>query len=335
MNKHASKARVINRRQLVQGAAAAASSLMLGAGSALAQSADATIKLAVGFPPGGSGDLFARILADGLREELGGRAVVVENKPGGGGMTVATGFLRAPKDGTQLMLATGSTAISAPISRAKPPYNAVEDFQWIALLSNAPFVIAVNPTLPVHDLKGLIAYCKARPRKLSYGHAGLGTTVHLAAELFKDRAGIDVVDIAYAGSGPAITDTIAGNVQFILETSGTLLPHHKAGKLRIITVMADAREKIAPEIPTSREEGYDLIAGTCNLLAAPIGTPREIVEPIARAVNRVMLRPNVQERLAVLGITPITNSNPAQARAFVSGEVARWSAVVKKLGIAL
>ncbi len=326
---------LLNRRQLIQSAAAAASGIALGSGPAFAQSSDAPMRLAVGFPPGGAGDLFARILADGLREELGGRTVLVENKPGGGGLTVATGFLRAPKDGTQLMVATGSTAISAPISRAKPPYNAVEDFQWIALLSNAPFVIAVNPALPVTDLKGLVAYCKARPHNLSYGHAGLGTTVHLAAELFKDRAGIDVVDIAYAGSGPAITDTIAGNVQFIVETSGTLLPHHKSGKLRIISAMAEAREKIAPEIPTSREEGYDLIAGTCNLLAAPLGTPREIVEPIARAVNRVMLRPAIQERLAVLGIVPITNSNPAQARAFVTSEVARWSAVVKKLGIAL
>jgi tripartite-type tricarboxylate transporter receptor subunit TctC len=292
------------------------------------------IKIAVGFPPGGSGDLFARILADALREELN-RPVLVENKPGAGGLTVAVGFLRAPKDGTQLMLATGSTAVSAPISRAKPPYNPVEDFQWIAHLTNAPFVIAVNPALPVTDLKGLVAYAKARPNKLSYGHAGLGTTVHLAAELFKEQAGVDIADIAYAGSAGAITDTIAGTVHFIVETSGALLQHHKAGKLRIITTMAEAREKISPDIPTSREAGYDLLAGTSNLLAAPLGTPREVVEPIARAVGRVMERPAIQERLAALGIQPVTKSSPAQAQAYVAAEVARWSIVVKKLGIAL
>ena len=321
-----------NRRALIQMGAAALSSAALG--NLAAQSTDSPIRIAVGFPPGGSGDLFARILADALREELS-RPVLIENKPGAGGMTVAVGFLRAPKDGSQLMLATGSTAVSAPISRVKPPYNPVEDFQWIALLSNAPFVIAINPALPVTDLKGLVAYAKAHPNKLSYGHAGLGTTVHLAAELFKDRAGIDVADIAYAGSAGAITDTIAGNVHFIVETTGALQQHHKAGKLRIITTMAEAREKIAPDIPTSREAGYDLLAGTSNLLAAPLGTPREVIEPIAKAVGRVMDRPAIQERLAALGIQPVTKSSPAQAQAFVASEVARWSVVVKKLGIAL
>lgn len=322
------------RRALIRGGAAAVTTALLGNSAARAQSADSPIKLAVGFPPGGSGDLFARILADGLRDELN-RPVLVENKPGAGGLTVATGFLRAPKDGSQLMLATGSTAVAAPISRAKPPYNPVTDFQWLGLLSYAPFVIAVNPSLPVNNIKELVAYCKARPGKLSYGHAGLGTTVHLAAELFKDRAGIFVVDIPYAGSAPAITDTIAGNVHFIVETSGTLLPFHKAGKLRIVTTLAEAREKVTPEIQTAREAGYDLVAGTYNLLAAPAGTPREVIEPIARALTRVMEKPAIQEKLMQLGITPITQSDPAKARAYVASEIARWTPIVKKLKIAL
>lgn len=308
----------------------------LGAASLqpLVQAQEAVAHLYVGFPPGGSGDLFARILADGLREELK-RSVVVENRPGAGGMTVAINFMRSPKDGNHLMLATGSTAVAAPISRAKAPYNPVEDFQWISLLSNAPFVIAVNPQLPVRNLRELVAYCKERPGKLSYGHAGLGTTVHLAAELLKDRAGIDVKDIPYAGSAPAITDTIAGNVQFIVETSGTLMPHHKSGKLRIISVMADAREKISPDVPTAREEGLDLLAGTSNLLAVPLGTPAPVAEVLARATARMMERPAILEKMVGLGMTPIAGAGPAQARAFVSSEVARWSAVVKNLGIAL
>jgi tripartite-type tricarboxylate transporter receptor subunit TctC len=326
----------MNRSNLTRRTVTTAIAALVGgitSGLSLAQDS-IPIKIAIGFPPGGSGDLFARILADALREELN-RPVLIENKPGAGGLTVATGFLRAPKDGTQLMMATGSTAVSAPISRAKPPYNPVDDFQWIALLSHAPFVIAVNPNLPVNDLKSLVAYCKARPGKLSYGHAGLGTTVHLAAELFKERAGIFVVDIPYAGSAGAITDTIAGNVDFIVETSGTLLPHHRSGRMRIITTMAEAREKIAPEIPTAREDGYDLVAGTYNLLAAPQGTPRETLDPIARAVTRVMNRPAIQERLVQLGIQPITNSNPADARAYVAAEIARWTPIVKRLKIAL
>jgi len=321
----------LNRRQVI----GAAAGLGLGTSSAWAQIAsDATVRLFVGFPPGGSGDLFARILADALREEIN-RTVVVENRPGAGGLTVAVNFLRAPKDGSHLMLATGSTAVSAPISRAKPPYNPADDFQWIALLTNAPFVIAVNPALPVTDLKGLVAHCKANPGKLSYGHAGLGTTVHLAAELFKDIAGIQVVDVPYAGSAGAITDTIAGNVHFIVETSGTLLPHHKSGRLRIITTMAESREKISPDIPTSREAGYDLIAGTSNLLAVPQGTPAGTVDQLSKAMARVMQRPAVQQRLDQLGIQAFAKSSPDLARQYVQSEVARWSAVVKKLGIAL
>jgi tripartite-type tricarboxylate transporter receptor subunit TctC len=321
----------ISRRTLLSAGAATAATLPL---PGLAQTPDGLINFYVGFPPGGSGDLFARILAGGLREELN-RPVVVENKPGGGGMTVATQFLRAPKDGNHIMLATGSTAIAAPISRAKSPYNPVSDFQWVALLSNAPFVIAVNPSLPVKNLRELVAYCKERPGKLNYGHAGRGTTVHLAGELFNERAGIEVPDVPYAGSGPAITDTIAGNVQYVIETTGTLLPHHKSGKLRILSVMAEARENISPEIPTSREEGLDLIAGTCNLLALPLGTPAALVDNIAKATARVMAKPAILDKLNALSITPITRSSPEQARAFVASEVDRWSAVVKKLGIAL
>jgi tripartite-type tricarboxylate transporter receptor subunit TctC len=321
----------LTRRRLLGASALAATTLSV---ARLAHAQDGVMSIYVGFPPGGAGDLFARILADGLRDELGG-TIVVENKPGGGGMTVANQFLRAAKDGNHLMLATGSTAVAAPISRAKSPYNPVNDFQWIALLSNAPFVIAVNPTLPVRNLRELVAYCKERPGKLNYSHAGRGTTVHLAGELFNDRAGVEVTDVPYAGSAPAITDTIAGNVQFVIETAGTLLPHHKSGKLRIISVMADAREKVLPDIPTAREEGLELIAGTYNLLAVPLGTPAAAMDKLAKATARLMNKPAVLDKLAGLGITPITHSNPEHARAFVASEVNRWSAVVKKLGISL
>ncbi|KAF3996505.1 Bug family tripartite tricarboxylate transporter substrate binding protein [Glaciimonas immobilis] len=324
----------LQRRRLIQSAAVAFPGLLLGVGPALARSPDALIKILVGFPPGGSGDTFARIFGSALREEMG-NSIVIDNKPGAGGMTVALVFLRAAKDGSELMLATGSTAISAPISHAKPPYNAVTDFQWLGLLSNAPFVIAVNPSLPVTDLKGLVAYAKAHPNKLSYGHAGLGTTVHLAAELFKSMAGIDVADIAYNGSAGAIVGALSGEVQFVVETSGTLLPYHKSGKLRIITSMAEVREKNIPNIPTAREAGYDLLAGTANLLAAPLGTPQSVIEPISLAIGRAMARPKLQAQLLQLGIEPVLKTSPAQAQAFVAAEVARWTPLVKKLGIAL
>jgi tripartite-type tricarboxylate transporter receptor subunit TctC len=153
--------------------------------------------------------------------------------------------------------------------------------------------------------------------------------------LFKEQAGIDIVDVPYAGSGPAITDVISGNVQMIVETTGTLMPYHKSGRMRILASMAAEREKIAPEFPTARESGLDLIAGTSNLMAAPLGTPPNLIEPISKALNNIMARPAIQERLLQLGIQPITQSTPESARAYVSAEIARWTPIVKKLGIAL
>lgn len=293
-----------------------------------------TTRLIVGFPPGGSGDLFARIIAPPLGEELG-RSVVVDNKPGAGGLTAAEGFVRATPDGTALLLATGSSAITAPITRKEPPYNPVTDFSWIAHLSIAPFVIAVNPKIPANDVQALVAYAKSRPGELSYSSAGVGTTVHLAGELFKDKAGIDVKHVAYRGSGPAIVDTVSGEVAYIIETFGTLMPYHKAGTLRILTVMAAEPSKVAPEIATSRSAGIDVLAGTANLLAAPLNTPKDKLEPIAAAIARVMARPAIRDQLLATDIQPIADSNPDKARAYVASEIARWKPVVDRLGLAL
>lgn len=292
------------------------------------------IRLVVGFPPGGSGDIFARLLADPLREELG-RTVIVENRPGAGGLTAAEYAMRAPSDGSVLMLHTGSSAVSAPISRKVAPYDPVRDFAWVALLSEAPFALALNPRLPVTDLAGFIAYARARPGELSYSSAGIGTTVHLAAEAFNDAAGIQVLHVPYQGSGPAITDAINGTVAYNVETFGTLLPHHKAGALRIVSALAEHRAPIAPEVPTMRENGLDVVAGTYNLLAAPRNTPQAVLAPVAAAVGRIMARPAMRTQLDALGIAGVVESDPEGARRFVAAEIARWKPVVDRLGLAL
>ena len=324
------------RREILLGAVSAlgASGALTGMGPAVAQSSAQVVKLIVGFPPGGAGDQFARLMSEHLQQELKA-PVVVENRAGAGGLTAVAAFRRAPADGFTLMMHTGSTAISAPISRKVAPYNSVEDFAWIALLSEAPFLIAVNSQLPVTDLKSLVAYAKAQRGKLSYGHAGLGTTVHLAAELFKERAGIDVSDIPYAGSGPALTDTIGGNVAFIVETFGTLIQQHKAGRIRIVGALAQTRLSELPEIGTAREIGLDVVASTSNLIAAPLGTSVERQAVLAKAVAAAMARPDMRQQMTVLGIHPVLNSNPQDAKAYVAREVARWTPLVKKLGIAL
>jgi tripartite-type tricarboxylate transporter receptor subunit TctC len=321
---------MIERRQLMRAGLGLLGATVLPR----ARSQTQATKLIVGFPPGGAGDQFARILAEFLQQELQS-PVLVDNRAGAGGLTAVAAFQRAPADGFTLMMHTGSTAISAPISRKVPPYNPVDDFAWIALLSEAPFLIAVHPGLPVTDLKSLVAHAKAQPGKLSYGHAGLGTTVHLAAELFKERAGITVADIPYPGSGPALTDTISGNVAFIVETYGTLIQQHKAGRVRIVGALAQVRLPELPEIGTAIEIGLDAVAGTCNLLAAPLGTPAGRQAQIAAAVSRATGRAEMQQQLRALGIHPVIQSSPRDARAYVANEVARWTPLVRKLGIAL
>ena len=324
---------MIRRRDTLFAATALFGAGLAGSRTAAAQSRQ-VVKLIVGFPPGGSGDQFARIMSERLQQELQA-PIVVENRPGAGGLTAVAAFQRAPADGYTLMMHTGSTAISAPISRKVAPYNPVDDFAWIALLSEAPFLVAVNPGLPATDLKSLVAHAKAQAGKLSYGHAGLGTTVHLAAELFKERAGIMVADIPYPGSGPALTDTIAGNVGFIVETYGTLIQQHKAGRIRIVGAFAESRLPELPDVGTAREIGLDVVAGTSNLIAAPLGTPPERQAVIAKAVAKIMALPEMRQQLTALGIHPVRNSNPQQARDYVAREVARWTPLVKKLGIAL
>lgn len=318
-----------------RGFALGAAAVVGGARPAFSQFNRSTTRLVVGFPPGGSGDTFARIIQTPLSEELG-RAIVIDNRPGAGGLTAAESFVRAEPDGSALLLATGSAAISAPIIRKDPPYDAVRDFAWIAHLSLAPFVIAVNPKLPVTDLPGLVAYAKARPSDLTYGSAGIGTTVHLAGELFKERAGVDIRHVPYRGSGPAVTDTISGQIHSIIETYSTLLPFHRDGTLRILAVMAEEPSMVASEIPTARAAaGLDIIAGTCNLLAAPLRTPQTVLGPIAAAIDRVMARPAIRDQFLATDIQPITGSSPEKARTYVASEVARWKPVVERLGLSL
>lgn len=289
------------------------------------------LKIWVGFPPGGSGDTFARLIAEQLRTEMN-TTVIVENKEGAGGLVAATQFLRAPSDGSSVMLHTASSAVFAPIVRKKPPYDSLKDFQWVALLSVAPLVVVANPNLPVANLKTFLDHLRAHPGQ-PYGSAGIGASTHLAAELLLDRAGVKALHVPYKGSGPALTDLIGGNITFMLETLQTTHGLHAAGKVKILAVLGDQRLAAAPDIPTAKEQGVDVVASTYNLLAAPVNEPKDQVDILARALANAMKNPKFQKQLQSQGIEPVVNSNPEQARAFVASEVARWTPVAKKLGI--
>ena len=299
-------------------------------GMPLARAQQHVLKLMVGFPPGGSGDTFARLIAEQLRPELG--AVVVENREGAGGLVAAEAFLRAPADGYTAMMHTASSAVFATLIRKKPPYDPLKDFQWVALMSIAPLVLVANPRLPVADLKSFLDYLRANPGQ-PYGSAGIGASTHLAAELLFEKAGVKTLHVPYKGSGPALTDTMGGSIACMLETLQTTQRQHAAGTLKILAVLGETRIPSAPDIPTAREFGVDVIASTYNLLALPVQAPAERATVLARALSNAMKNPEFQKRLMSQGLQPIVDSSPEKARAFVAAEVARWTPVARRLAI--
>ena len=307
-------------------------SALLGgvAGLPSAHAQQHVLKLMVGFPPGGSGDTFARLIAEQLRPELG--SVVVENREGAGGLVAAEAFLRAPADGYTAMMHTASSAVFAPLIRKKPPYDSLKDFQWVALMSVAPLVLVANPRLPVADLKSFLDYLRANPGQ-PYGSAGIGASTHLAAELLFDKAGVKTLHVPYKGSGPALTDTMGGSITCMLETLQTTQRQHAAGTLKILAVLGETRIPSAPDIPTAREFGVDAVASTYNLLALPVQAPAERATVLARALSNAMKNPEFQKRLMSQGLQPVVDSNPEKARSFVAAEVARWMPVARRLGI--
>jgi len=313
-----------SKRQFV----GASTALLAGIRPAFAQ--QPALRLMVGFPPGGSGDTFARLIAEQLRPELG--TILVENREGAGGLVAAEAFLRAPTDGSVAMMHTASSAVFATVIRKKPPYDPLKDFQWVALMSVAPLVIVANPKLPVTDLKSFMDYLRRNPGQ-PYGSAGIGASTHLAAELLFDRAGVKTLHVPYKGSAPALTDTMGGNITCMLETLQTTQQHHAAGKLKILAVLGETRIPSAPEIPTAREQGVDAIASTYNLLALPVQAPAERAAVIARALANAMKNPEFQKKLLSQGLQPVTDTSPEQARAFVAAEVARWTPVARRMGI--
>ncbi len=315
--------------------AAAAAALLLSCAGAMAGQGkgypDRPVRLVVPFPPGGPTDVFARVLAVGLAEQLG-QQVVIENKAGAGGNVGTELVTKSKPDGYTLLFGTAAThGINISLYKSLP-YDPLKDFELVALTGLVPMVLLVPPDQP-RTLEALVAKLKAEPGKWSYASSGNGTTNHLAGELFKTRAGLDVVHVPYRGSGPALQDVMAGRVAFMFDSFGTSLEQIKAGKLYAVTIMADKRSQVRSDVPTTAEAGLaDFIGGTWNVVAAPAGTPRPIVDRLNAAVNKALRAPTVADRLKQLGIEAVTDSTPASARAFVTSEIAKWRKVVDLAG---
>jgi tripartite-type tricarboxylate transporter receptor subunit TctC len=292
------------------------------------------ITLIAPWPAGGAVDALCRAVAQPLADRLG-KSVVVENRPGAGSVIgTAAGAKAAPDGYTLVMAGSGSLAISATMYK-KLPYDPVKDFIPVALVAKIPFVLVVNPSLPVHTVTDLVAYAKENPGRLSFGSGGPGSPHHLYAELLKSMTGIEMTHIPYKGSLPALTDVIAGHVPLMFSDTVPSLPQIKEGKVRALGVSTSIRLPSAPDIPPIAEvgvPGFD--AAGWGVFSVPAGTPEEIVSKLRTALVEVVALPAVQAQIIQLGMLPADSTPPMELQRFIDSEIVRWGKVVQQAGLA-
>ena len=305
----------------------------LAACAAIAQSSfpSKPIRIIVGTPPGGANDTVARILAsrmDGL-----GQTVIVENRLGAAQMIAAEMVAKAPADGTTLLIASQTILAVVPIINKVTSFDPLKDFAAVALVGSTPLVLVVNPAVPANSVKELIAIGKARPGELNFGSGGVGTTPHMAGELFAMMSGIKMTNISYKGEQPALTDMLGGQLPMMFSNVAAAMQHVKSGKLRGLAVTSAARIDAAPGLPTVAEAGLPGYETETWLgLIAPSATPRDIVARINAEVLRVMALPDVRDKLLAQGLT-LSRSTPDQFAAHIRSEHAKWSKLIKEAGI--
>ena len=285
------------------------------------------IRLVVTYPPGGGADLMARLVAPKMSEVLG-QPVVVDNKPGAGGQIGAAEVARAAPDGHTIMLDAANHAVN-PSLYPKLPYDAEKAFQPISLLVRFPNVLVVTPAFPAKDVKELIAAAKSKPGAVAFASSGNGSAQHLSAELFRQRAGVEMTHVPYKGGGPALNDVIGGQVPVFFANMASGLPHVKAGKLRALAITGSTRSPALPDTPTMAEAGlagYEVYEW--NAIFAPAGAPAPVVARLAEAIAKAMQAPDVRERVAGLG-GEIAALNPADTARFVREQSDLWGKVVR------
>ncbi len=287
------------------------------------------VKIIVPFSPGGTADLLGRLMQQKLSESLKA-SFIVENRPGAGGALGSDLAAKAPPDGHTLVVSGIASHVIAPLLPQGTQYDPARDFTHIALFGGPPAVLAVHPAVPARDLREFVLLAKSEP--LSYGSPGNGTQGQLVAELFKQRAGIDVVHVPYKGASAAVSDLIAGHIAAVSTTLTTAASQIRSGRARALAISAAARLPDFPDIPTYAELGYpDLVATVWFSLSGPAGMPAEIVERLNAEVNRALALPEVRERLKPEGIVPST-MGAREFGDFVAEELRRWAPVVKASG---
>lgn len=292
------------------------------------------IRLIVTFAPGGGADFMGRTVAPLLGEQLG-QTVVVENRAGANGVVGADIAAKAAPDGYTLLMGTNTTHAVAPHLYGKMPYNALKDFVPIAEVAYNPQFLDVHPSIPVRNVKELIVLAQKRPGQLNFGSAGQGSASHMAMELFKSMAKVDITHVPYKGSGPALVDVLGGHLSMMFDVVLTTLPHMKAGRLRVLGVSSLQRVEVAPDVPTIAENGLPGFEALVWFgLFAPAGTPPEIVGKLSGEVGKIVHQPALRETFTLQGLTPVGSNSP-QFAAKVGKDYATWGKVIREAGIKL
>ena len=289
------------------------------------------VRFIVPFAPGGGTDILARLLSQNLMETLG-QPVIVDNRPGAGGVIGADIAAKSPADGYTIVLGSpGPLTINPNLQRV--PYDAPRDFAPITLATLSPFVLVVHPSTPAGSVKELIALARSKPGQLNYGSAGTGSVSHFSSEQFKSLAGINITQIPYKGAGPAITDLLAGRLNFMFENLPTIIPHVRAGKIKLLAVGTRTRSKIVPDYPTVAEAGvpgYE--SSTAFGVLAPARTPAPIITRLNRDLANFLQSAGTREKMAAQGVEAV-GGTPQEYAAYLKEELAKYGRIVKAAGI--
>jgi tripartite-type tricarboxylate transporter receptor subunit TctC len=288
------------------------------------------VRIIVGFAPGGGADIAARLIGQWLSERLG-QSFVIENRPGAGSNIATEAVVRAPSDGYTLLLVSAPAAINATLYE-KLSFNFIRDIAPVASISHVPHVMVVHPSFPAKTVPEFIAYAKANAGKINMASAGNGSTPHVAGELFKMMAGVNLIHVPYRSAGPALTDLLGGQVQVMFDNMASSIEHIRAGKLRPLAVTTTMRSETLPDVPTVSEfvPGYEV--SNWFGVGAPKATPAEILDRLNKEINASLADPKLRARLADLGGTPLVGS-PADFGKLIAAETEKWAKVIRAANI--
>ncbi len=288
------------------------------------------VRVLVPYPPGGITDVVTRTVALDLGKSLG-QTFVVDNRPGANSILAVDMLSKATPDGYTLGTVIAAHAANQTLY-AKLPYDAIKSFSHVSLLATAPLILCATNSLPVKTAQELVDLAKAKPGQLTFASSGIGAAAHLTTELLMSTMGIRMVHVPYKGTAPALQDLMGGQITVMMDVPSSMLPHVRAGKIKVLGMASEKRTAGAPEVPTLTESGVPVVGGTWVGLLAPAGTPRPVVEKLARAAAAAIRRPEIKERFLQLGIDPVGGS-PAEFTQFLKDEVAKWAKVIRDANV--